>query len=299
MHGPSALASRGADAHAGVVNVTRIERPMAEFSPEPVPTTFFVPLDGSSVAELALPVARVVSTGFGASLRVENVPAEPDDPTKDGIGEFLATASTDQNDTVVCLACRGQVEQPPFGHRDLADRVLPRLDGPALVVGPHCSSGSFDLGGPIVVCHDGSAAAGQILAPAVTWATALDVPIHLIHVTDSSDVTAGSDARADVADALDRLGSSVQVEWARQLAAGSGDPQPRTRGRCFDRGDEHTRPRVPRTNTPREHHCLGGTRGILSRARSATSRHAHVNGSTRPLPRDRRLDRHLIVTEWT
>ena len=215
MHGPSALASRGADAHAGVVNVTRIERPMAEFSPEPVPTTFFVPLDGSSVAELALPVARVVSTGFGASLRVENVPAEPDDPTKDGIGEFLATASTDQNDTVVCLACRGQVEQPPFGHRDLADRVLPRLDGPALVVGPHCSSGSFDLGGPIVVCHDGSAAAGQILAPAVTWATALDVPIHLIHVTDSSDVTAGSDARADVADALDRLGSSVQVEWAR------------------------------------------------------------------------------------
>jgi hypothetical protein len=113
MHGPSSLASRGADAHAGVVNVTRIERPMAEFSPEPVPTTFFVPLDGSSVAELALPVARVVSTGFGASLRVENVPAEPDDPTKDGIGEFLATASTDQNDTVVCLACRGLVEQPP------------------------------------------------------------------------------------------------------------------------------------------------------------------------------------------
>ena len=146
MHGPSALASRGADAHAGVVNVTRIERPMAEFSPEPVPTTFFVPLDGSSVAELALPVARVVSTGFGASLQVENVPAEPDDPTKDDIGEFLATASTGQNDTVVCLACRGRVEQPPFGHRDLADRVLPRLDRPALVVGPHCSSGSFDLG---------------------------------------------------------------------------------------------------------------------------------------------------------
>ena len=222
MHGPSALASRGADAHAGVVNVTRIERPLAEFSPEPVPTTFLVPLDGSSVAELALPVARVVSTGFGASLQVENVPAEPDDPTKDDIGEFLATASTGQNDTVVCLACRGHVEQPPFGHRDLADRVLPRLDGPALVVGPHCSSGSFDLGGPILVCHDGSAAAGQILAPAVTWATALDVPIHLIHVTDSFDVTADGDARAGVADALDRLGSSVQVEWVRSsLPAGA------------------------------------------------------------------------------
>jgi nucleotide-binding universal stress UspA family protein len=100
--------------------------------------------------------------------------------------------------------------------------VLPHLDGPALVVGPHCSSGSFELGGPIVVCHDGSAAAGQILAPAITWATALDVPIHLIHVTDPFDATGGRDARANVTDALDQIGPLVQVEWVRSsLPAGA------------------------------------------------------------------------------
>jgi nucleotide-binding universal stress UspA family protein len=221
-HGPSALASRAADADAGLMSVRRIERPPTEFSSEPAPAIFLVPLDGSSVAELVLPVARVVSTGFGASLRVKNVPAEPDDPAKDDIGEFLATASTGRNDAVVCLACRGHVEQPPFGHRDLADRVLQRLGIPALVVGPHCSSGSFDLGGPVVVCHDGSASASQILALAVTWAAALDVPIHLLHVIESFDVTPGREARANVADALDRLGSSVQVEWVRSsLPAGA------------------------------------------------------------------------------
>jgi nucleotide-binding universal stress UspA family protein len=204
------------------MDVTRIGQPLAEFSSEPVPTTFFVPLDGSSIAELALPVARVVSTRFGASLRVENVPAEPDDLTKDDIGEFLTTATTRGNDTVICLAGRGHAEPPPFGHRDLADRVLQRLDGLALVVGPHCSSESFDLEGPILVCHDGSEAAGQVLAPAVTWATALDVPIHLIHVTDPFDVTRGRDALANVADALDRLGPSVRAEWVRSsLPAGA------------------------------------------------------------------------------
>ena len=93
--------------------------------------------------------------------------------------------------------------------------MLPCLDVPALVVGPHCSSESFDLGGPIVVCHDGSAAASQILGPAVAWATVLEVPIHLIHVTDPFDVTRGRDALANVGDALDRIAPSVAVEWAR------------------------------------------------------------------------------------
>jgi nucleotide-binding universal stress UspA family protein len=197
------------------MDVEHVEHPSAAFRSDPRPTTFFVPLDGSSIADRALPVARVVSSAFGASLRVADVPAEPDDPTKDDIGEFLATATGGRNDTVICLADRGHAEQPSFGYRDLADRVLPRLGGPALIVGPHCSSGSFQLDGPVLVCHDGSAAAGQILPPAITWATGLDVPIVVIHVTDPSDVAGGRTARASVADVLDRLGPSVEVEWVR------------------------------------------------------------------------------------
>ncbi len=201
---------------------TRVSQPSDGISADPVPFAFLVPLDGSSVAERALPVARVVSTGFGASLRAANVPAVPDDPTKDEIGDFLADVATGTQASVICLSWRAHTEHNPCGLPDLADRVLQRLNGPALIVGPHCSSGSFDVGGPVVVCHDGTAASSAILAPASTWATALDVPIYLIHVTDPRDVTSDRDPRANIAGALDQLGPSARVEVVRSsLPAGA------------------------------------------------------------------------------
>jgi nucleotide-binding universal stress UspA family protein len=176
--------------------------------------TLLVPLDGSAVAETALPIARVLGNRSGADVRVFDVPPAPDDPDQEPIGEFLSAVGTDPG-TVLCLGARGHLAHSPCGSRDLADRILERLDAPAFVVGPHCSSGSFAFRGPMLVCHDGSAAADSILAPASSWAAALDVPIHLVHVTHPLDVESARDPSANVGEALEQLGSSTRLEWMR------------------------------------------------------------------------------------
>jgi nucleotide-binding universal stress UspA family protein len=213
--GPSALSTAAHDdddLHMTLTSSASFPRDPAEAW---APREFLVPLDGSPVAERALPVARMIATRFDAKVTVLNAPADTDDPAQDRITPFLQHLPDGSLDTVLCAASRGHREHSPCGHRDLGDRLLEHLVDPALVVGPHCSSGSFDLEGPVLVCHDGSSAADEIVAPAMDWAGALGAPLSLVHVTHPLDVESARDPRANVTRALELLGPSARFEWIR------------------------------------------------------------------------------------
>ena len=70
----------------------------------------------------------------------------------------------------------------------VAQEIVRVAGVPVLLVGHACDE-QPGWRGPILVCHDGSAAATAALAPAQVWAAALDVPIEVVHVFHPLDVS--------------------------------------------------------------------------------------------------------------
>ena len=104
---------------------------------------------------------------------------------------------------------RGPIGSGALGN--VAQDVVRRVATPVLLVGRHCSV-EERTGGPVVVAHDGSAAADAVLAPARAWAHAADVPLVLVyayHPLDASTKVHPDDA---LATARRTLGPSARLE---------------------------------------------------------------------------------------
>jgi nucleotide-binding universal stress UspA family protein len=67
----------------------------------------------------------------------------------------------------------------------------------------------------MLVCHDGSSAADAVLAPTMTWAAALDLPVELVHVFHPLDVASAEEPTAAICHALDVLGPATPTHLVR------------------------------------------------------------------------------------
>jgi nucleotide-binding universal stress UspA family protein len=203
-----------------------------------LPSTFVVPLDGSDFSLRALPFASWWAQRFDADVFAMTTPQTIDDTERLRLPAWLdtlrscarlTTALIDDDDpahaiaqvvaarprAAVCMATHGRGLVGSLALGNLCERVLRTVNTPVLLVGRHCVDAP-KVDGPVVVCHDGSAAADAIVAPARVWADAAGLAVVVAHVYRPSE-TSTAKAREALRQMLDALGRSARVE----LIAGS------------------------------------------------------------------------------
>jgi nucleotide-binding universal stress UspA family protein len=207
--------------------------------PEPVtavPQTFVVPVDGSDFASRAVPIAAGLARRFDADLvlmtaptalsaddlgaapswlddiartagaaRVETVVTTTNDPVA-GVQALLAA----RPDPVVAMATHGRGVLGTTALGGVASQIVRTAEVPLLLIGRECEP-SPAWSGPVLVCHDGSPAADAALAPALTWAGALDLPLALVQVFHPLDVATAEAPTAAIQGALDVLGPNART----------------------------------------------------------------------------------------
>lgn len=71
---------------------------------------------------------------------------------------------------------------------DLAERVLPKVADPVLLVGPHVTISSDWPAGPLLICSDGTTFSEAIVEPAAHWAKQLGIEPRLLTATDKAPI---------------------------------------------------------------------------------------------------------------
>ncbi len=186
--------------------------------------TIIVPLDGSLASERALPPALELVEGFGAELVVFRAGWDSDggadqaylDEVVRRCGEvrvraFLAHGFPEEPlvelvdrepDAVVCMTTRGHTGLGATLFGSVAEHVLGHVRRPVVLIGPACQPRDRRVGGGhLVLCFDGSATSAAMAAPAIEWARALDLDVHVAMVLHHdgeylADHLAGPDTQA-------------------------------------------------------------------------------------------------------
>jgi nucleotide-binding universal stress UspA family protein len=169
-----------------------------------------VPLDGSELAESAVPPAAELARRLDAKLvlytRVEADarPADLEAYLADVTARFTdvdvkasvtaaesAAAGIEQaaaaaEQPIVCMSShgRGGIGRSLLG--SVAEEVLGRVSGPVLLVGPHVEAKRSPAEGPLIVCVDGSKLSEAILEPAAKWAAAFGMTALLTQVIEEN-----------------------------------------------------------------------------------------------------------------
>jgi nucleotide-binding universal stress UspA family protein len=195
-----------------------------------------VPLDGSDLAARALPLADLLADLAQIPVvRVTVVPPAEDVTSGEttvvpGVGVTTTLEGEDTPDAIaayvsagpgrlLCMSThgRGRVGAGLLG--SVAESVLRRIDGPALLVGPDTEPELKELR-RVVACVDGSKLSEAILPVASRWADDLDLRLDLVQVvTDQSGEAAAAIASGDV------MESSYVRALARWLRAEGVSPE--------------------------------------------------------------------------
>jgi nucleotide-binding universal stress UspA family protein len=192
-----------------------------------MPKTLVVPVDGSSTAERALPVATVLAERFGVcDIVVVAADAQAADRHRSYLESLvertprpitlraechagdpagvIARIAAQEPDAAVCMTThgRGRVVAPLIG--SVATEVLRLVAAPMVLVGPNCRDDWWHEPPRMVACWAGSDS-NAILAPAVTWSDALAMDLSLVCDFHPLDVPATVNPQAEFASALAQL----------------------------------------------------------------------------------------------
>ena len=204
-------------------------------------STIVVPLDGSSFAESALPIARGLAERDQGTLRLVrvSVPATTDDcdrylqevaagmagppvstsiyvaSTGDRVSDGVEAVLGELPDALVCMTAHGRSGLGAAVLGSNAEDILHRLGEPAVVVGPRCA-GSWPAEPRMVVPLDGSGRAERIL-PRVAWAAeewTLDACVlQVAHPFDREVVDAGGGSAEHARWQLEQLGVRAEANF--------------------------------------------------------------------------------------
>ncbi len=195
-----------------------------------MPKTLIVPVDGSEAAERALGCAQVLAAKLDSCdivlLAVDVDDAERVRPYVDALaartgGTVQAECATGDPageivralqrypEAVVCMTThsRGRVAAPFLG--SVATEVVREVEGPVLLVGPHCEANWWHEPPQFVACWVGGAS-DAILAPAQAWSDALGMELSLLCVFHPLDVQASVEPRRQFVPALAQLDGEHQ-----------------------------------------------------------------------------------------
>jgi len=207
-----------------------------------VPHTVIVPLDGSDVAQRALPVADALAAAHRATVVLVTTPATLEEDrlvppswlvdagrklqasdvrteivdTKWAV-EGIRSVVDDAEDPIVCMAThgRGRVGAAILG--SVAQDVVRTVDAPVVLVGPHTDVERHPGDGPLLVCHDGAPASSAVVEAACAWMRAFGTGALLLHVSHPLDAEAVHDPTTVIDDAAAQLArcGDVAVETVR------------------------------------------------------------------------------------
>lgn len=176
--------------------------------------TIVVALDGSPIAERAVPVAAWLAHGLGAEAHLVTASVgAADDADRAylerqadlfgmsnvvtaviehrhagaGISEYLQT----QPDPVLCMSTRGRSGWGEVLLGSVSDHVLSAAQVPAVLVGPQCVIGDPPSRN-LLLSIDGSDPSFAVLPTVAVWAEALGLSTHVV-----TAVQCGSDGRPD------------------------------------------------------------------------------------------------------
>jgi nucleotide-binding universal stress UspA family protein len=182
-------------------------------SDHPDPTgTIVVPLDGSALADRAVPVATALARPSGGRIVLLAVACDDRtaamrshlDEVAAGLTEVpvstVVAGGREVSDAIVDVAAahhasicmtthgRGGLRWAMLG--SVAEQVVAASARPVLLVGPHCAPDWTPGPGPVVVAHDGAPIGDTLLGTACAWARHLDTSLLLatvIHPLDAED----------------------------------------------------------------------------------------------------------------
>lgn len=185
--------------------------------------TIVVPLDGSPLAERALPTAAWLARELGAELCL--ITADLGDPKPQhesyledqagsiglsdvrtaviahrfagaGISEFVESVP----DPVLCMSTRGQGGLAEALLGTVSDEVLTTVQVPVVLVGPHCAAGEPPSRN-LLVSIDGSDASFAVLPTVADWANRLTFAVQVVTVAQCGN-TGLPDSRRESATRL-------------------------------------------------------------------------------------------------
>jgi nucleotide-binding universal stress UspA family protein len=173
--------------------------------------TIIVPLDGSDLAERALPVATTLAGKVGAGLLLVSAPWDSDrdlvrrylDTVAGRVGvddvevratedrrpaDSIVAALNEGADRVVCMTThgRGRFRWSVVG--SVAEEVLQHSDGPTVLVGRRSRADAVGSDGPVLVGVDGSPVSAEVVPVACEWAQALGRAVTVAFVSHPLDV---------------------------------------------------------------------------------------------------------------
>ncbi len=200
--------------------------------------TLVVPLDGSSAAERALPIADALSGRFGADVvLVSAVGDEPEAARFTYLEQqcehlhrpgtrlevrhsrhpevAIIEIASAEPDALVCLSThgRGAVGQTIVG--STADAVLRTTIRPVLLIGPHAEPAGWEPTGVMLVPLDGSSLANRIIPTAIGVAQAWGLSpalLHLAHPQDAESATHPDEILRPALDLFAEAGVTVTHE---------------------------------------------------------------------------------------
>jgi nucleotide-binding universal stress UspA family protein len=204
--------------------------------------TVIVPLDGSDIAQRALPVADALAAAHQAAVVLVNTPATLEDDRLVPPAWLLDAARTleaadvrtdivdtkwavegiravveEADDPIVCMAThgRGRVGAAILG--SVAQDVVRTVHAPVVLVGPHTDVERHPGDGPLLVCHDGAPASSAVVPAAAAWMQAFGTGALLLHVSHPLDTEAAHEPATviDVAAAQLAAHGHVSVETVR------------------------------------------------------------------------------------
>ncbi len=205
-----------------------------------VPRTFIVPLDGSDFAARAIPIAAELAARFEADMVLATVPTTLDAEARATRPRWLDDAASavrtarievavvdaddpaagvidllrDRGDAGLVMATHGRGVLGTAALGGVAQEIVRSAGVPVLLLGRACDE-HHGWRGPVLVCHDGSAAASAALAPAQVWAAALGVPIEVVHVFHPLDVSIAEASAAAIDATRAVLGPDVHSHVLR------------------------------------------------------------------------------------
>jgi nucleotide-binding universal stress UspA family protein len=176
------------------------------------PDTIVVPLDGSELAARAIPVARALVHQTGGRVILVRSCWPGDACEARAYLDEMATACADIDVSTVVIedwpaptAIRGVVREAPARMAcmtthgrgrmrwallgGVAEDIVRKLSGSALLVGCHCRSQWPNNFRKMVVSVDGSSAARVVEPEAVEWATTLGLDVHVASVVHQLEKT--------------------------------------------------------------------------------------------------------------
>jgi nucleotide-binding universal stress UspA family protein len=189
-----------------------------------VPATVIVPLDGSDYALRAVGVGVLLARACEADLVLLTTPmstADRGEPvwlpeaaadsgyervrtevyTSNDAIAAIADCVARTDDATLCMATHGRGALGTAILGSVAQRVVREHSVDTVFVGPNFDA-RWEVLGPLLVCHDGSARVNRIVPGARTWARVLGVDAIVVHVAHPLDVPAAGTPTAELGEAL-------------------------------------------------------------------------------------------------